>query len=103
MPRQKSMQSMASGGEYLNHFNAVRMRVTGSGELDMILYSLDDVNSVILEPLTLSATTNREPTRLTNMTEQRAALEISMDEIDEWFMINRIVVFAKPVFNDYPM
>ena len=82
---------------FSNHYTAVRMRVTGSGSLVMTLYSLDDVNSLTLVPFTLSSTTNKELTRLSNFNEQRASLEIKTTAIDETFLINKIVIFHKPV------
>ena len=88
---------MAQNEGFTNHYGAVRMRITGSGSLIMTLYSLDDVNSVTLSPFTMSATTNKELTRLSNFNEQRAALEIKTTEIDETFLINKIVIFHKPV------
>ena len=91
-----------SGGENIVHFNGVRMRVVGSGNLLMSLYSLDDVRSFTLVPFTLASTTRFEPFRLANFMEQRASLEIKTTAINEWFRINRVLVYAKPTFVDYP-
>jgi hypothetical protein len=86
----------------INHYGAVRIRAVGSGNLQMTLFSLDDINSSLLIAFPLSATTNKEPTRLANFTEQRAALEIKVTEINEWFRIDRIVIFSKPVASSFP-
>lgn len=94
---------MAKGfnGEIL-HFNATRMRATGSGNLQQTLFSLDDVRSNILNNITLAATTNREPITLANFTEQRAYLEVKTSNINEYFVISKIVIFVKPVATGYP-
>lgn len=97
------LSAMNSRGEYLNNFNSVRMRLTGSGNLLMTMFTLDDINSVVLTPLVMSTATDREPTRLTNITSQRAALKISVDEIDEYFEINRLIIYTKAIFDEYPM
>jgi hypothetical protein len=91
-----------SSGENISHFTAVRMRVTGSGNLDMVLYSLDDVISQNLVPLVMASATNIQPTRLCNFNQQRAALHLSVDVIDEWFNIKRIMLFTKEHATSYP-
>ena len=87
---------------YIHHYGAVRMRVTGSGALQMKLISLDDVRELELVDFTLAATTNIEPTRLCNFTDQSAYLEIKTTEIDERFEISKIVIFTKPVASNRP-
>jgi hypothetical protein len=89
-------------GENLLHYNAVRMRLNGSGNLKMTLYSLDDVNSQELDPFVMASATNIQPTRICNFIEQRAQLEIYTDELNTYFKINRILVFAKELFSSYP-
>ncbi len=91
-----------SSGEGIIHFGAVRMRLTGTGNLDMTLYSLDDVKSSDLLPITINSSSNIQPTRLSNFNEQRAALRISTDEINEYFRINRIILFVKDIYTSYP-
>lgn len=88
-------------GELL-HFNAVRMRVVGSGNLDLELRSMDDVNTQTLTPITMSATTNREPTQLANFKDQRCQLRFSVNAINEYFTISKIVIFIKEYQTGYP-
>ncbi len=96
------MAKVQSNGELVNHFNAVRLRMVGEGNLLLSLFSLDDVIEQELLPLVLTPTTNIEKTRIANFNQQRACLEISIDEIDEWFKINRLVIFVKPVSSGFP-
>lgn len=91
-----------SAGENISHFTAVRLRVTGSGSLVMNFYSLDDINSQQLAPLTMSASTNIQPTRLANFNEQRASLRIGTYQFQEYFRINRIIIFTKEIYSSYP-
>ena len=86
----------------INHFGAIRLRATGSGSLKMKLLSLDDVNNNEMVSLTMSATTNRELTRLCNFSEQRAYLELKTVNKDEYFIISKIVVYTKPVASEFP-
>jgi hypothetical protein len=94
--------SAGTTSENITHFTAVRMRVYGTGNVKMKLLSLDEVNQQTLVPLTMSATTNREPTRLCNFNEQRAQLELRTTEINEKMTVTRILVFARQLFTDYP-
>lgn len=91
-----------SSGENITHFTAVRMRLTGSGNLDMTLYSMDDVNSQALVPFVMASATNIQPTRLCNFNEQRASLYLSVDVIDEWFNIKRIMLFTAEHATSFP-
>ena len=95
-------RSHGSSGEYFNHFTATRIRVVGAGSLDMTLFSPDEVNSLSLGSFTLAATNRVAPIRLTNFIEQRAKLQLKTDAINETFRVNRIVIYAKPVFAEEP-
>ena len=87
----------------LVHFGVVRMRVTGAGNLQLFMHSLDDtLNSNTLTSIPLQATTNREPTVLANFIDQYGQLEIKTDVMDEVFEISKIVIFIKPVASGYP-
>ncbi len=94
--------SEGSSGESISHFAAIRVRVVGTGNLQMTVYSLDDVKSKTLVALTMSATNRIIPTRLVNFMEQRASFELKTTAIDEKFRINRIVIFSKEVYSSYP-
>ncbi len=86
----------------VQHYNGVRMRLTGSGSLQMTLYSLDEINSQSLVAFTMAATTAREPTRLANFKSQRCSLEVKTTLINETFRISKIIIFAKPVESEFP-
>jgi len=86
--------SAGKGEEVINHYGAVRLRVNGSASLQLTLYSL--------APITIQSTTNIEPNRLSNFTQQRAKLQIKTTAIGETFLISKIIVFVKPVAKSYP-
>jgi hypothetical protein len=89
------------GGEIL-HANATRLRVTGSGNLYQILYSLDDISSEDLTDIAMASTTAIQPTQLANFTSQRIYLELGTLVINETFNISKITVFIKPLYSEYP-
>lgn len=86
----------------MTHFGYVRLRVTGSGNLQMRLLSLDEILSYDLQDLVMTATSSRELGKPANFTVQRACFELAITEIDEYFVISKIVLFAKPVWSGLP-
>lgn len=84
------------------HYASLRMRILGSGSLKMTMVDQDNIHSQVLVPFTLQSATNIRPTRLMNFQHQRASLECKTEAIGEWFKINKIVIYAKEVFVDYP-
>lgn len=94
---------MAKTGEGLiNHYGLVRLRLTGSGNLRMRLLSLDEVRQRVLSPIAMVDPAYKEPTRLSNFTQQRAQLEIKTTAINETFKVSKVVVFIKQVAASYP-
>jgi len=101
MPKGAALSS-GSSGELVNHFNGVRVRVNGTGSLQMTLFSFDDVASNVLVPITMRTATNIVPTRLANFVQHRASLELKTTNIDESMRVNRIVIFSKEIFTQWP-
>jgi len=94
--------SEGSSGENIQHFAAIRVRVNGTGNLKMRVSSLDNVRSKDLVSFTMATANRIIPTRLVNFQEQRASFELKTTEIDEYFKINRIVIFMKEMYTSYP-
>jgi hypothetical protein len=94
--------SEKSSGENISHFAAIRVRVTGVGNLKLKAYSLDDVKTKDMVPFTMQTANRIEPTRIVNFMEQRASFELKTTEFGERFKINRIVLFMKEIYTSYP-
>jgi hypothetical protein len=88
-------------GEIL-HFNATRMRITGSGNMQLSLESLDAISVSALPSIAMAAATNIEPTVLAQFIDQRGSLTGLTTEIGEYFVISRIMVYIKPIASGYP-
>ena len=91
-----------SGVEAEYHIVGIRLRVVGSGNLQLALLGLDDIQRLELKPLSLSTTTRFEPMVLSNFQSQRVRLELKTTEIDERMDVSRIIIFAKPVAVEFP-
>lgn len=94
--------SLGTRSEEILHFAGVRLRVTGAGNLRLTFFSLDNVNSESLVILPMSTTNAREPTRLANFISQRGMVKIGTTAKDETFKINRVILFAKPLWSNFP-
>jgi len=84
------------------HFGAIRLRVVGSGNLIPTFYSLDNITSQVLVALPMSVTTDKEPTRLANFISQKAFLKLGTTELNEYFKIDKVIVYIRPIFMEYP-
>lgn len=84
------------------HYTAVRFRVTGVGNLQSTLISNDAIYTQPLANIPMSPATSIRPAILANFQHQRAMLQGKTTVINERFHINRIIIFAKAVFADYP-
>ena len=99
----KNSTSRTSGGELIvNHYGAIRLTVTGTGNLRPTFYGLDKKISFTALPIPLPATTDIEFNRITNFTRQRASLVLTTTGFQEWFSITRLVVFVRPVAKSLP-
>ena len=86
----------------ITHFGSVRLRVQGSGNLLQRLISLDAIYQNVLTPVVMTPTTNRFSSTLANMSEQKAQLELKIEEIDEWFEIHSVIIYIKPIYTGFP-
>jgi hypothetical protein len=86
----------------INHYHSIRFRVVGYGILKTTLRSTDDVEIQSLVNLPMTPTTDRYPTILANFTKQHAQVHVNVTELGDWFRINRISIFIKPVSTSFP-
>lgn len=92
----------SSGTENINHIAGIRLRVIGNGDLIPEVASLDDIITKTLTVMPMTSTARIEPYRIVNFVSQRATLKLTTTQLDEWFQINTIVIFLKPIFSQYP-
>lgn len=90
------------GGQYINHFGAIRVRVTGTGNLNPKLISLDTTTELDITPIAMTSPNSRYANQLCNFMQQRAQLELKTTEIDEVFYIRQIMIYARPVYSGFP-
>lgn len=87
--------------EDILHFGAVRYRLNGVGVLKHRFVDADESTSEELKPTPIE-NNGREPLRLSNFKSQRAKLRVYTTEIDEQVKINRIILFVKQLWSQYP-
>ena len=86
----------------LSHFAYSRFRVTGNGTLQLILRSQDPNVNFPMTAIPLQTVTNREPIVYSNFIDQKAQLHGFTTNLDDDFLISRIVVWIKPISFNYP-
>jgi len=101
MPRGAALSEQSSG-ESTSHFASIRIRVVGKGNLNLSVYSLDDLRSKRMTPLPMEDRARFSPTRLVNFVEQRASFALYTTGMGDKFRINRIVIFSKELYKSYP-
>ncbi len=89
-------------GDVINHFNMVRVRVTGVGILQPIMYSKDNVRSSTLPNITMQSDNEFSPVSLANFMTERMSLKLYTDEINEVFRIQRITIYSRPTWTMIP-
>ena len=94
--------SSISGSGNAIHFGGLRLRVVGSGNLEVSIATLEDVIVKTNSPIVLAEPNRIEPYRILNFTTQRASIKLQTVNENEWFKINQLVVYARPVFQNYP-
>jgi len=88
--------------ENIMHCAGVRVRITGSGSIHQVLQSLDTINTEELADLTLHTKNNENPFILANFIDQKICLRVYMDQINDFMNVNKIILFLKQLFTDYP-
>lgn len=86
----------------INHFAGIRIRVEGSGNLQLKLIGPSETRQNVLVPLVMQSSTDETKTKLANFRSERAQLEFKTTEIDEIFSISRILIYIKPTADNYP-
>lgn len=84
------------------HFNGIRLRATGNGNLKQALKSLQNVDEYIMVDFPLHSATDRELFTLANFKKQRAQFRFGTLVLGETYVISRIRIFARPVESGYP-
>lgn len=86
----------------VKHYNGVRMRVTGEGQLQQVFQSLDSINTEDLSALTLKTINNLSPFCLANFIDQQCSLRVYMSNTNNFMAVSQIVIFFKKLYTGYP-
>ena len=84
------------------HYCGVRTKAVGYGELDLDIISIDDSYSIKPKFLVLKNDCKYPLQRKFNFSANRASVKVSINAINEWFLINSAVIYAIDEFADRP-
>lgn len=86
----------------IHHVGALGFRVKGSGVLDINIYGQDNIDTQAIPGLTLSATPGKEYIRPATFQSEKASVKISMNELNEYFILKELVVYMNVIFLSRP-
>ncbi len=93
---------IGADSEIVFHFDAVRIRARGSGNLIITLTGEDEVLSLSPAVMTNSALPGRPLYRKFNFDGERISIKLEVDSAGDWFNINRVIAFANEEFAERP-
>lgn len=79
----------------LYHFGGVRLRIKGSGTLNLELKSMDDVLTELIPSLSIIPQPGRPYWRPINFVAEHASLKLSMNGLTDYFILNWVHLFHK--------
>jgi hypothetical protein len=82
----------------INHFAGARLRVVGNGTLQTLIGSLDSVQTLSADDIVMALRPGYEPTIMFNFQAEKASFMFYTSSIDEWFHVNKIVIFASKLW-----
>lgn len=84
--------------EEVQHFAGVGLRIRGSGILQLTGSGLDDVQTINIPSLVLSALPGRPLTRSFNFVSEAISLKLRTSNSGEYFILTRFSLYAKPLW-----
>ena len=88
----------------LFHFGALRFRgLRGSGNLQIRLYSTDNIRTQDLNQLVLGPTSSKDLTVLANFNEERMSVRLRTSFFAEKFSLTGFTAYAKPLWSGRPL
>lgn len=84
----------------VNHFTKLHLRIWGHGSLDIVLYSLDEVETTVIDDaITLSNAPGREYGYKINFVNEKMSVKIgTSDAAGDWFQIKQLQIIGLPLW-----
>lgn len=92
---------MAKAQGFIIHCGSVMMNIAGDGDLQTDLFGLGGTTK-FLRDFALSNPATRMANVRANFKSQKISVKVGLEEYDEYFQLNQINVFIKPVASGYP-
>jgi len=82
----------------VNHYSMIHLRLLGNGALKITLFSEDQSATANPPSITMAQTPGREYDRLINFVNEKMSAKFRVSSFGEWFMIDELIIFAKPLW-----
>lgn len=86
----------------IHHFGAIGLRIKGSGNIKIELFGQDDIDYFLCAPVALSANPGKEFVRECFFQSERCSVKLSIENLNEWFSLRKINVYANEIFASRP-
>jgi len=80
---------------YINHFSGIKFRCVGVGDIEIRLYSEDDVVTEDVTVITLGLTPGKDYETPINFTNERMSIRFQVNAINERYSFNSLYVWGK--------
>lgn len=81
--------------EKIWHFGGLRLRIKGSGVLDLFVYGEDSAQTLQPASLVLSSAPGRALFRGFNFTNEKASVKVGVDGVGEYFTLTKFILYSK--------
>jgi hypothetical protein len=83
---------------WINHVAGIKLRVVGSGALQITLYGEDNVTPTTANSITLSLTPGKDFDRLVNFINEKCSFKFRVSNYQERFHFKTLTVYMKPLW-----
>jgi len=84
--------------DWISHFGGLKLRVIGSGNLQINLTGEDGSNSQDPPGITLSTNSGAEPDRLINFINEKCSIKLRVSFPGEKFNLSKVTLYARPLW-----
>ena len=92
-----------NGNEQLSTFTGLRLRVVGSGNLQLSLTAEDDTHAVTLTSRALSTAPGKPLFHPLNYQSERASVTMRTSAFGEWFRLKSFRIYGVPTYTERPL
>jgi hypothetical protein len=88
--------------DWVHHYASIQLDIRGSGDIKITFYSARHLTSLTLSDMTITNTSQYWYRRLLNFQAAKASVKIRMAETSNYFILTRLILKTKPIWEEIP-